>query len=236
MSKPEQLVLDLPARAALGRDDFFVSPSNALAVKMLDAWPRWATGKLALCGPVAAGKSHLVQVWAARSGGVVLAADTLAAHDIPTLAAARAVAVEDVDRLVALPAQRRKKSEESLFHLHNRLLGAGGSLLVSGVTAPSRWDIALPDLASRLRAAEVALLEAPDDALLSAVLVKLFADRQITASPDLIGYLLARMERSFAAARAMVAALDRAGLSRRRAITPRLAGEVFRALENGGAP
>ncbi len=229
MPKPEQLVLDLPARAALGRDDFFVAPSNALAVRMLDSWPEWATGKLALCGPVASGKSHLVQVWAARSGGVVLAAEALAEQDIPTLAEAGAAAVEDVDRLAALPDARRRKSEEALFHLHNRLLGAGGSLLVSGVEAPSRWDIRLPDLASRLRAAEVALLEAPDDALLSAVLVKLFMDRQITVSPDLIGYLLPRMERSFAAARAMVEALDRAGLSKRRAITPRLAGEVLRA-------
>ncbi len=228
MPKPEQLVLDLPARVASGRDDFFVAPSNALAVRMLDSWPDWATGKLALCGPVASGKSHLVQVWAARSGGVVLPAEALAKQDIPTLAAARAVAVEDVDRLAALPETRRKKSEEALFHLHNRLLGAGGSLLVSGVEAPSRWDIALPDLASRLRAAQVALLEPPDDALLSAVLVKLFMDRQITVSPDLIGYLLPRMERSFAAARAMVAALDKAGLSKRRAITPRLAGEVLR--------
>lgn len=229
MTKPEQLVLDLPVRTAQGREDFFVSPSNALALQMLEAWPDWAGGKLALCGPAASGKSHLVQVWAARSGGVVLKAESLAQHDIPTLAAARDVAVEDVDHMAHLAPANRKKTEEALFHLHNRLLGAGGTLLLSGVNAPSRWDIALPDLASRLRAAAVAQLEAPDDALLSALLVKLFMDRQITVSPDLIGYLLPRMDRSFAAARAMVAALDRAGLSKRRAITPRLASEVLRA-------
>ncbi len=235
MNKPEQLVLELPTRAALGRDDFFVSPANALALQMLDAWPDWPGGKLALCGPPASGKTHLAQVWAARSNGVVLKAARLSQHDIPTLAAARDVAVEDVDQLSRLPAGQRKKNEEALFHLHNRLLGAGGTLLLSGVDAPSRWDIALPDLASRLRAAAVVQLEPPDDALLSALLVKLFMDRQITVSPDLIGYLLPRMDRSFAAARAMVAALDRAGLSKRRAITPRLAGEVLRAggVENG---
>lgn len=229
MSKPEQLVLDLPSRAALGRDDFFVSPANALALQALDRWPGWATGKLALCGPTASGKSHLVQVWAARSGGAVVAAETLAQHDIATLAEAGDVAVEDVHRLAKLPPARRDLCEETLFHLHNRLLGAGGTLLVTGEDAPSRWDIKLPDLASRLRAAEVATLEAPDDALLSAVLVKLFSDRQLVVSPDLIQYLLSRIDRSFAAAKATVAALDRAGLSRKRAITPRLAGEVLRA-------
>lgn len=231
MSQPEQLVLDLPSRAALGREDFFVSPSNALALQVLDLWPDWATGKLALCGPAASGKSHLVQVWATRAGASVVDAETLAKLDITTLAQANAVAVEDVHLLAKLPDARRRSAEEALFHLHNRLLGAGGTLLVTGEDAPSRWNIRLPDLASRLGAAEVAKLEAPDDVLLSVVLVKQFADRQLVVSPDLIEYLLPRIDRSFASAKATVLALDRAGLSKRRAITPRLAGEVLKAQE-----
>ena len=229
MPSPEQLVLDLPSRAALGRDDFFVSPTNALALQALDRWPGWATGKLALCGPAASGKTHLVQVWAARAGGAVIDGTNLAQQDIAALAETGGVAVEDVHRLAMLPDARRAQCEEALFHLHNRILGAGGTLLVTGEGAPSRWDIKLPDLASRLRATEVATLQAPDDALLSAVLVKLFADRQLLVSPDLIQFLLSRIDRSFASAKATVEALDRAGLSRKRAITPRLAGEVLRA-------
>ena len=107
---------------------------------------------------------------------------------------------------------------------------AGGTLLVTGVEPPSRWPIALPDLASRLNAAEVAVLDAPDDTLLSVVLVKLFADRQIEVAPDLIQYLLPRIDRSFEAARNIVETLDHAGLSKKRAITPRLAGEVLKDL------
>ncbi len=232
MSKPEQLVLDLPTRSALGRDDFFVSPANALALQMLDLWPNWPTGKLALVGPSASGKTHLVQVWAARTSGAVLYAETLAAQDISSLVDIGSVAVEGVDLIAVLPADRRKTTEEALFHLHNGLLNAGGSLLFTGTTPPSRWDIALPDLASRLRAAEVAQLDPPDDALLSAVLIKQFSDRQIDVSPDLIQYLLPRIDRSFAAAKSTVATLDKAGLSRKRAITPRLAGEVLFAPES----
>ncbi|HSF92252.1 MAG TPA: DnaA/Hda family protein [Paracoccaceae bacterium] len=228
MPKPQQLVLDLPSRPALGREDFFVSPSNAVALAALDRWPNWPAKKLALCGPVSAGKSHLVQVWAARSGGVVLSAGEVAKHDIPTLASAKHVAVEDVDRLSTLNDAQRRKAEEALFHLHNRLLASGGTLLVTGVSAPAFWDIKVPDLVSRLRACEVAALESPDDGLLSAVLVKLFSDRQLEVSPDLIRYLLPRMERSFQAARNTVESLDKASLSRRRPITTRLAGEVLR--------
>ena len=50
----------------------------------------------------------------------------------------------------------------------------------SARTAPSGWPIGIPDLASRLRALPVVTLAAPDDAMLRAVLVKLFADELTT--------------------------------------------------------
>jgi chromosomal replication initiation ATPase DnaA len=227
MGAARQLVLDLPARPALGRDAFFVAPANALALAQIDAWPDWPARRMALVGPAGAGKTHLAHVWAARSGAQVLPAAALPALDLAGLAPGAAMAVEDVDRLEALGAAGARAAEEVLFHLCNHLAGRG-SLMVSGRMAPSFWPIALPDLASRLHTAGVARLEAPDDALLAAVLVKLFADRQIAVAPDLIGYLLAHMDRSFAAAERTVAALDRAGLARQRPITSRLAAEVLR--------
>jgi chromosomal replication initiation ATPase DnaA len=223
VSAARQLVLELPARPALGRDAFFVAPANALALAQVDAWPDWPARRMAVAGPAGSGKTHLAQVWAARAGARVLAAAELAGLDPGAVAADAALAVEDVDRVAG-----EAVAEEALFHICNRL-AARGSLLVSGREAPGRWGIRLPDLASRLAAAGVARLEAPDDALLAAVLVKLFADRQIAVAPGLIGYLLPRMDRSFAGAERLVAALDRAGLARRRAITPRLAAEVMEA-------
>ena len=223
MSAPEQLVLDLPARPALGRADFFVSPANALALAQVESWPAWPSGRLAVAGPHGAGKTHLVHVWAARSGARIVAAADAAGLDLARMPGGAAVAVEDADRIGGDAA-----AEEALFHLCNHLAAGGGSLMVSGREAPARWPLALPDLASRLEAAPVARLEAPDDALLAAVLVKLFADRQIAVGPDLVQYLLTRIDRSFASAEAVVADLDRAGLARHRPITARLAGDVLR--------
>jgi chromosomal replication initiation ATPase DnaA len=230
-SAARQLVLELPARPALGRDAFFVAPANALALAQIDAWPDWPARRMAVVGPAGAGKTHLVHVWAARAGARVLPAAALPGLDPTALAPDAAVAVEDVDRLAALGAPGARAAEEALFHLCNHLAGRG-SLMVSGRTAPASWPLGIADLASRLGTAAVARLEAPDDALLSAVLVKLFADRQIAVAPDLIGYLVARMDRSFAGAERTVADLDRAGLERRRPITQRLAAEVLR---EGGA-
>ncbi len=226
---PQQLALDLPARPALGRSDFFVAPANRLALAQVDSWPGWPGGRLALAGPAGAGKTHLVHVWAARTGARVIAADDLPDLDLGAIDGDAAVAVEDADRIGSAD---RATAEEVLFHLCNRL-AAGGSLMVSGREPPARWAVALPDLASRLKATAIARLDPPDDALLAAVLLKLFADRQLTVAPDLIRLLLGRMERSFAAAEATVAALDRAGLARHRPVTARLAGEILRGAGEG---
>jgi chromosomal replication initiation ATPase DnaA len=224
MAAGRQLVFDLPARPALGRTDFFVAAPNRLALAQVESWPEWPEGRLAVCGPPGSGKTHLAHVWAARAGARILPAAALAGLDPGGVSPGSALAVEDVDLAAGVAA-----AEEALFHLCNRLALGGGSLMVSGCEPPALWPLALPDLASRLGAAPVARLEPPDDALLAAVLVKLFADRQLAVAPDLIGYLVSRMDRSFAAAEALVAELDRAGLARHRPITARLAAEVLRA-------
>lgn len=217
-----QLVFDLPARDGMTRAEFFVSPANALALAALDGWRGWPGGKMLLLGPSGAGKTHLAQIWAAEAGAAVVAAGGLAAAALPALAAGGRVAVEDA-AAVAGDAQ----AEAALFHLHNLLAQAGGALLLTAAAPPRDWGLALPDLLSRMQAAPVTRIEAPDDALLSAVLVKLFSDRQLAVAPNLIPYLVARMPRSIGAARALVAALDAAALAEGRPVTRALAAGLL---------
>ena len=216
----EQLVFDLPVRRALGRGDFYVSEANRSAADAIEAWMDWPDRKLALVGPRGSGKTHLAHVWAAESGARVTDARALAAADIPALASGP-VAVEDADMLSG------KDAEEALLHLHNLVLTEGGALLLTATSPPSRWRLALPDLASRMQGVAVARLSAPDDALLSAVIVKLFADRQIAVRPAAIAYLVRRIERSFAAAGDIVEALDRAALAGHAPVTRTLAAAVL---------
>ncbi|SEP01179.1 dnaA protein [Salinihabitans flavidus] len=219
----EQLSLNLPARPALGRDDFFVTPANAVALGLIERWPDWSGRKLVLIGPEGAGKTHLTHVWAALSGGGIVAASDLPEADIPTLARSP-VAVEDVPAIAG-----RRSAEQALFHLHNLVLAEGHSLLLSGQSEPGQWKLSLPDLASRMQGTTVARLDQPDDMLLTALLAKLFADRQLVPTPGTIPYLLRRMDRSFAAARALVERLDRASLSQKRPITRAFAAKVLNA-------
>jgi chromosomal replication initiation ATPase DnaA len=219
-----QLAFDLPALVALKRSDFFVSPVNALALAALDGWRDWPQGKMVLVGPSGAGKTHLAQIWAGETGAALLPATAMAGADLPALGARGALVVEDADRLAG------RAAEEARFHLHNLLAAGGGALLLTATTPPRDWGLGLPDLASRMQATSVARLDGPDDALLSAVLIKLFADRQITVPPSLISYLVQRMDRSFAAARALVAGLDAHALAKGRPVTRQLAAELLDGL------
>lgn len=226
MTGPTQIPLDLGHRAAMGGEDFLVAPSNAEAVAWLDRWPAWPAPALALFGPAGSGKSHLASVWRARTGAPCIAAADLTDADLPALAAGRAVVVDNADKVAG-----RKGREEALFHLYNRMRDAGGHLLLLAHQPPARWRVKLADLRSRLNAAPAVAVEPPDDALLAAVLVKLFADRQVMPGEEVVDYLVARIERSLDAARRVVAALDHASLVEQRRITVPLARSVLLSLD-----
>lgn len=211
-----QLTFDWPTGVALGAQDFFVAEANRAAYAMVDDPARWPQGKLVVTGPQGSGKSHLARVFAARQEATILQAEALPADLHPRTAAV----VEDMDRLP-------RAAEEAMFHLHNHMAAHRLPLLMTARSLPARWDIALPDLASRMQATTPATIDAPDDALLQALLMKLFADRQLTLSPDVAAYLLPRIERSFAGAQRIVADLDDAALAEKRAITVRFAAQVL---------
>ena len=213
----DQLAFDWPSGVAWGPDDFFVSEANARAFAMIEAPQTWPDGKLALVGPTGAGKSHLARIFRTAQD-----AEVIAAPDLPETfqTSARAVIVEDVEQLPP-------EAEEALFHLHNNLRAAGGLLLLTSDRPPARWHIRLPDLASRMQAATVIEIDNPDDALLTALIMKLFADRQIIPKPELVQYLATRIERSYAAAARIVAELDNASLAQGRKISKPLAAELL---------
>lgn len=213
-----QLAFELPFRPALGRDDLLVGESNADAVAWLDRWPDWPGPALCLYGPPGCGKTHLAQVWRRRSGADLVAIEELQARGPDVLAAAGNLVVDPVEAGF---------DERLLLHLYNLVAERKGHLLLTAAAAPKHWAIGLPDLRSRLLAAPAVGVGSPDDQLLAGLMAKLFKDRQMPVDADVISYLLARMERSFEAARRAVIDLDTAALSRRGRITVPLARKVL---------
>jgi chromosomal replication initiation ATPase DnaA len=217
---PRQLTLALGYRESFDRADFLVGRGNETALALIDRWPDWPARAVALVGPEGAGKSHLAAIWAKAAGGRVIASRAIDAPSVPGALSTGALVIED--------AGRGDLDEAALFHLLNLAVEQKAHMLITARLAPAAWPITLPDLASRLRALPVVTLEPPDDALLAAVMVKLFADRQLAVDDRLIDFLVHRIERSVAAAQGAVAELDSEALRLMRPVNRALAAEIFR--------
>lgn len=192
---PQQLRLPLES---LGVSEALVeSACNAEAAGVLARWPDRVGVTLALHGPAGSGKSRLAAAWAERVGAIAL-------HG----AEAALIEAAELEGRPVLLDRAQDADDESLFHLINLAAAGGGALLLVSRDPPRAWPSALPDLRSRLDAIRVVAVEAPDDAVMAAILRARFAERSITPADDVIDYLVRRLDRSAEAASRAVERLD----------------------------
>lgn len=224
VSEPRQIPLDLAHNTGLSRDELVVSKSNASAVNLIDSWPQWPANFMIVAGPPGSGKSHLASIWAARAGATRIATDELSITS-SALAAGTNVLIDGIGDTAF--------DETALFHLVNAVRENGGSLLITTRRWPSSWKVSLPDLLSRVKSAPTIEIAEPDDSLLSGVILKLFADRQLMVDPNVVSYLVSRIERSLATAQSVVERLDKAALESKSRITRQLAATVLTEMDQG---
>jgi chromosomal replication initiation ATPase DnaA len=218
-----QLSFSLPKKETLDRDNYFVSQANQGAVSLIEDWINWPSRKLILVGSEGSGKTHLGHLWASEVGATIINATTLMEQQISELSKAP-VLVEDINEI-----QRNQPVEIVLFHLHNLLYSEGHSLLMTSQILPGRLSFSLEDLQSRIEASTIAKLHPVDDDLLGAILIKMFADRQIYFSDKLLTYVLSRVERSYTAAKLFVEEVDSKAMAESRVIGKKLVRDILEA-------
>ena len=218
--QPRQLAFALPHAESFTRDDFLEGPANAAGLALIDSWPDWPNRIMLLVGPEGCGKSHLAAIWAEQAGARAISAHALTATAVPGALATGALVLEDL--------RSSDVDERALFHLLNLAREDGAFLLITARTAPAAFAIELRDLRSRLRALPTVSLLPPDDQLFRALIVKFCADRQLAIDETVVGYLINRIERSYAAVRRAVELLDAEALRLGRPVTRALAAEVLR--------
>jgi len=215
----DQLILDFPVETAFGREDYFVSDANRLAVAQVRDWNAWVNGRLVLNGPEGSGKSHLLSVWAEEVG-----AERLSGQDVgywQPKAFARAIAIDD------LPAD---VDQTALFLLLNQMRAEGRPVMIAVHRPISVLGLDLADLVSRLEASSLTSLKAVDDMLLQAIFLKQVLDRQLQIAPDIPGFALARIERSPLMIKKLVAKMDQLSLQHKKAVTKRLVSAAISAV------
>jgi len=181
---PRQLALALEHAESLTREDFLSGTSNAAALALIECWPQWPNRSVVLAGPEGSGKSHLAAIWSDAAGARLVAARALEGAKVPATLATGALVIEDV--------AAGAFDERALFHVLNLAREQEAFVLLTARMPPAHWKVAIRDLESRLKVLPVVSLTPPDDALLRAVLVKLFADRQISVEQTLISYVATR--------------------------------------------
>ncbi len=223
-SRHRQLTLALPHAQSYRREDLIVGSHNEKALAFIDRWPDWPAHLVVLRGPRASGKSHLVEIWREASGARVAGGGRLSGLHADDILASGALAIEDADNVA--PA-----ALEILFHIVNRARLEDASLLLSCCRSPHIWAAGLADLASRLRAGVLIDITEPDDTVLHRILAKMFADRQLDISPDVLDYCLLRMERSLFTAQRLVRLIDEEALAAKRRVTKPLVAHVLQRLD-----
>lgn len=224
-SPGEQLVLELPHRTAMGRDDFLVAPSNEIAVQEIDSWPQWSQHALIIVGPEGSGKSHLATVFASIANAQIYSSHDLEKIEFHEILNTGACVIEDL-------GSKSQFDETALFHLLNFAREHQGHVLMTSQDTPGLWGVSLPDLATRLTATPLVTIDSPDDTLLRGILVKLFVDRQLAVDEAAISYMLKHMERSGAAAQRIVAKIDNSALQKKAEISRTFIANLFRSIED----
>ena len=213
-----QIPFDLPISSRLGRDDFLSAPANQAALMMIEEWPNWPNRTLGIYGPPGSGKSHLLAIWAQRSQAQIFPSSALPSLEELLQRNPSAIGIDDIDQL---------GDETALFHLLNFANEHQAFVVMTARRLLRSDEVTLPDLLSRLRLALSLEIDAPDEALVRAVLEKLFKDRQLIVDAPALDYATLRLDRSLEAVRAFVAAIDRAALAQGRPVTRALAAEIL---------
>lgn len=220
-----QLLLDIGLSGSMSRDDLVVSRSNLAAVSLIERWPNWPGPAVVLAGPPGSGKTHLATIWREMAAARACDPGALTDADLDAAQSGEALLLDGV--------QPGGFDENALFHILNAVRANGGSVLMTSSHWPGAWQVATPDLRSRIQAATTVEIGEPDDDLLIGVMTKLFADRQIMVEASVIRYIASRIERSLASVQAIVDRLDKASLERKTRITRAFAATFVREHDAG---
>ena len=218
--KNNQLHFNFLPKVEYKLEDYILTKSNLSAYNMIMLHhENWQSHRMIVCGPSGCGKTHLLSIWAKANDAWLFDAKDINA--INAKYDGQALAIDNFDQ---------DYDNLAMFGVLNQAQNQHRPVLIMSRNTPGDLNTTLFDLKSRLEGSSLSTISLPDDETLSLVLIKHFQDRQLTIRPDVIRYIVTRIERTYDAAYHIVSKIDRLSLTQKIPITKRLVTKVLDSL------
>ncbi len=199
-------------------EDFYISKSNHHILKFFDNWPKWERNFLNISGEKLSGKTHLVNIFLKKFGGIKFEANKLDNNIISQIKIYQNIILENLDNNV---------DEELLYTLINFIDQDNKYLLVTSPKPIVNIKFNLEDLNSRTKNFLIQSIEKPDDDLIFALILKNLSDRQITLNEKLINYIIKHIDRSYGKIFDFIYKIDEMSLKKKKSIDLKIIKEVL---------
>ena len=198
--------------------DFYVSKSNEFSFLLLNSWPKWEKNFLNLIGEKFSGKSHLINIFLQKFGGIKINADEINNEILKKIKLYENIIIEDFNKNI---------DEKILFTLLNNIEQDNKYLIVSSTQPIVDYSLQLNDLNSRSKNFLLSKIEKPEDDLLYALILKNLSDRQISIDKKLIDFIIKRINRSYSKISQFIYKIDEISLKRKKPIDFKIIKEAL---------
>ena len=209
MKELNQQIFNFEKNKSLNVNDFFVSRSNYYAYELINSWPKWEKKIVNICGEKYSGKSHLSNIFIQKFKGRIIYANTVNNETLNSLKTYENIVLENFSKSV---------NENLIYSLFNLMDQDNKYLVINSQIPINEIDFKLDDLKSRLKNCLVAKIQNPDDEMIYALIVKNFADRQISLDKKLIDFIIKRIDRSYGKIFEFIYKIDEISLKKKKSI------------------
>lgn len=188
-----QLTLPISWSFSCRATDFVVSDCNRYAFEWLSQWPfKIKENFVCLVGEKGSGKTHLSKIWASRFSAEFINGTNEIFNKWLELSS------ENYNqKYFVLDGADKIEDDILLFYIYNTVKEKNAYLLLTSETAPSKWDIKLPDVRSRISTLNIINIQKPDDAAICSIIEKMLLQRGILSKENVVSYIANSIERSY---------------------------------------
>ena len=219
MKELNQRIFNFEKSKNLNPNDFFVSNCNYYAYELINSWPKWEKKIINICGEKYSGKSHLSNIFIQKFKGRIIYANTVNNETLNSLKTFENIVLENFTKSV---------NENLIYSLFNLMDQDNKYLVINSQIPINEIDFKLNDLKSRLKNCLVAKIQNPDDEMIYALIVKNFADRQISLDKKLIDFIIKRIDRSYGKIFEFIYKIDEISLKKKKSINLNIIKETLK--------